>query len=353
MAVLEERIALMVRLGKYFSDKPPAWQEAVTEAERQNGWFTPDFTQMAAQVISSFYLQEDRLRNWLNQYPDITTHDITATRPQVGIVMAGNIPLVGFHDFLCVYLSGMRVKLKLSSKDTVLWEHILKVLQEWDSNFPHQVNIGDMLKNCDAYIATGSNNSARYFEQYFQKYPHIIRKNRSSVAILDGNESAEELEALADDVCTYFGLGCRNVTKIWLPESYSFETLLPAFDKYKQHIHHNKYKNNYDYQLALFLLNKMEYMTNGSILLAPSESIYAPISVLHYGFYTDKTQLLQQLATDDNIQCITVKDTKTIMPGDESSHIKTFGQSQYPQLDDYADGVDTLQFLLQLNSSRQ
>lgn len=203
-----------------------------------------------------------------------------------------------------------------------------------------------MLKNCNAYIATGSNNSARYFEQYFKRFPHIIRRNRTSVAILDGSETQEELNALADDVCLYYGLGCRNVTKIFVPENYNFEGLIPVFNKYKTHEDHNKYKNNYDFQLAIFLLNKVLYMTNGSVLLVPGESPFAAISVLHYEVYKDKNELMEKLKTNHDLQCITVKSSEA--KSSEMLAIKAFGENQVPLLADYADGVDTMAFLSEL-----
>jgi hypothetical protein len=345
MRVLQERIALMVRLGNYFRENGEDWQEAVELAHRMNGWFTPEFTALAVQNITDAFLQEDKINTWLSHYPELfpeTTQ--TGKLPEVGLVMAGNIPLVGFHDFLCVYLAGFRLRIKLSSKDTVLWEHIFRLLNGWDPEFGQQVGVEEMLKGCTAYIATGSNNSARHFDYYFRKFPHIIRRNRTSVAVLDGTESKAELELLADDVCTFFGLGCRNITKIFVPEGYSFEGLLPAFNKYDHLRDHNKYRNNYDFQLALFLLNKVEYMTNSHLLLVPGESPYAAISVLHYAFYTDKPALLEQLAADDRLQCITTgaaqaKDHKGLQP---------FGANQAPGISDYADGVDTMTFLASL-----
>ncbi len=348
MTALQERIALMVRLGKYLESNQVEWIETVAHAERQNGWFTPAFIHLAAQAIAGAFLREDKLQNWINRYPPIITQGLNTDSPLIGIVMAGNIPLVGFHDFLCGYLSGARLKLKLSSKDTILWEHILHQLGNWDSGFKQQVTVSDMLRSCDAYIATGSNNSARYFEQYFQKYPHIIRKNRSSVAILDGQETSSDLEALADDVCTYFGLGCRNTTQIWVPRDYSFEHFLPAFNKYLHHIDHNKYKNNYDFQLALLLLNNVPYMTNGSVLLVSSDRIYAPISLLHYAYYDDVATIYSQLKENDQIQCISMRNALIDIYGTDPVRVKAFGDNQYPQLSDYADGVDTMQFLSDL-----
>lgn len=334
MSLLEERIKLMVRLGHHFRENNEEWQNVAEKAERANAWFTQAYIGLAVHNISEAFLDESRLRAWLAGYP-AAGHDNSGL--SLGLVMAGNIPLVGFHDFLCAYIAGFRLRIKLSAKDTVLWEHILQLLGQWDGNFSDQVATADMLKGCDAYIATGSNNSARYFEQYFRKYPHIIRRNRTSVAVLDGTETPQQLEQLADDVCVYFGLGCRNVTKLWVPEGYAFEHLLPYFDRYGQHIDHNKYKNNYDFQLAIFLLNNIAYMTNGSLLLVPGESPFAAISVLHYEYYTDKEALLSALAGDDRLQCVA---TAT-----GSSNTQAFGSNQQPGLSDYADGVDTMAFL--------
>lgn len=344
MAVLEERIDLMVRLGQYFEAHNEDWQETKYRAERMNGWFTQDFITLAVRNIREQFLQKDKLKAWLSQYsgfPEESNDNIT-----IGLVMAGNIPLVGFHDFLCCYLSGFRVKLKLSSKDTVLWEHILKILGTWDAGFANSISIAEMLKDCTAYIATGSNNSARYFEQYFKRFPHIIRRNRTSVAVLDGSESEKDLEALADDVCLYYGLGCRNVTKIYVPKDYNFEILIPYFNKYKAHGDHTKYNNNYDFQLAIFLLNKVAYMSSDSLLLAPNESPFAAISVLHYEIYQNKNELIQSLLSNDDLQCIT---TNRIQPElSENLQLKAFGENQQPSLNDYADGVDTMQFLMTL-----
>jgi hypothetical protein len=247
--------------------------------------------------------------------------------------MAGNIPLVGFHDFLCVFISGHRQTIKPSSKDDVLIRHLVQHLNQRDAETLQSISFSEMLKGCDAYIATGSNNSARYFDYYFSKYPHIIRRNCTSVAILMGDESKEELERLADDVYQYFGLGCRNVTKIYVPQQYDFIPLLQAFKKYDHLIDHHKYKNNYDYQLAMLILNKKYYMSNESVLLLEEPSLFSPISRLNYEFYTDIFALRSNLEQQEDIQCITGKGA---IP---------FGQAQQPCLTDYADGADTLQFL--------
>jgi hypothetical protein len=250
--------------------------------------------------------------------------------------MAGNIPLVGFHDFLTVFISGHKQTIKLSGKDDVLLKHIVQQLQGWDAEVNDYIGFADMLKGCDAYIATGSNNSARYFEQYFSKYPSIIRRNRTSVAIIDGSETAAELDKLSDDVHLYFGLGCRNVTKIFVPKDYDFVPLLNSFDRYKYFADHNKYKNNYDYQLSIALMNNIYYMTNGSTLLIENEAVFSAISQLNYSFYDDAETVKKSLQNNQDIQCIV-------------GHGHTdFGQAQQPGLFDYADGVDTMGFLLGL-----
>jgi hypothetical protein len=198
------------------------------------------------------------------------------------------------------------------------------------------ISFADMLKGCDAYIATGSNNSARYFEQYFAKYPSIIRRNRTSVAIIDGTETAAALDELSDDVHLYFGLGCRNVTKIFVPEGYDFVPLLKSFDRYKYFGDHNKYKNNYDYQLSIALMNNIYYMTNGSTLLIENDAVFSAISQLNYSFYTDADKVTKTLNNNTDIQCIV------------GHGFTDFGQAQQPGLFDYADGVDTMGFLLGL-----
>jgi hypothetical protein len=254
----------------------------------------------------------------------------------IGIVMAGNIPLVGFHDFLSVFISGHKQTIKLSSKDDILLKHLVEKMTAWEPSLAAVVSFAEMLKGCDAYIATGSNNSARYFNQYFSKYPSIIRRNRTAVAILTGNETPDELELLSDDVHQYFGLGCRNVTKLYVPPGYDFVPLLRAFDKYKYFADHHKFKNNYDYQLSIALLNNIFYMTNGSALLLENAAIFSAISQLNYSYYEDENKLLDELTGNEDIQCI-------------CGHLGiAFGQAQCPALMDYADGVDTMQFLLTL-----
>jgi hypothetical protein len=330
---LQQRIFLLVRLGEYILSDKPLWQETKKRASRENVWFIPEFIELAASNIAGSFLQKGILESWSVNYKLTTIND----EPQiVGIVMAGNIPLVGFHDWLCVFISGHKSLIKLSSKDHILFKHLIDKMIEWNEEVKELAQFADMLQGCDAYIATGSNNSSRYFEYYFGKYPHIIRRNRTSVAILTGKETNQDLEKLADDVYQYFGLGCRNVTKIYVPFNYDFLLLLTIFKKYNYLADHHKYKNNYDYNLAVQILNKKYYMTNDSILLIEDRSLFSPISQLNYEFYSNKKDLIALLQTIDDIQCIIGKD---FIP---------FGQGQQPGITDYADGVDTLLFLANL-----
>lgn len=309
------------------------WSEAKEKAFRENSWFTPEFIELAVHTISTRYLKKEILESWASAQPIPEVND----KPKkIGIVMAGNIPLVGFHDLLSVFISGHHAVVRLSSKDFTLIKHLVAVMQEWDTEIKDLIFFSEMLKGCDAYTATGSNNSSRYFEYYFGKFPHIIRRNRTSIAVLNGDETVEELSKLADDVYQYFGLGCRNVTKIYVPEQYDFITLLNVFKKYNHLAEHHKYKNNYDYNLALHILNKKYYMANDSILLVEDPSMFSPISQLNYEFYVEKNAVLSSLEANSDVQCIV------------SSDRIAFGQAQCPSVSDYADAVDTLSFLKNL-----
>lgn len=330
MIAVNKRIELLNRLGDYMMSDDEQWATAKVFAENTNGWFTEESIELAIKSIVDNFLQKDLLENWVKKY------NLPTSPKNVGMVMAGNIPLVGFHDFLCGFISGHKLSIKLSSKDAVLLKHIIEKLQEWAPELIEEINILEQLKGCDAYIATGSNNSSRYFEQYFSKYPNIIRKNRTSVAVLDGAETDEDIKALGFDIFSFFGLGCRNVTKVYLPEGYDPNILLDKLGIYKDIAHHHKYKNNYDYYLAIYLLNKVPYITNDSLLMVENSEPYSHIAVLHYEFYKDKQQVIENLQKNDNIQCVV---------GDGQI---PFGKAQSPKLDDYADGVDTMVFLSEL-----
>ncbi len=330
MTALANRTALMARLGAYMRSDDTTWQEVREQAVISNPWFTRESINHAVDSIAGAFLDREKLDNWAGLYP------ASGGIRTIGIIMAGNIPLVGFHDLLCGFISEHRLAIRLSSKDNILLPHLIGKLTEWEPSVKEMIVIQEMLKGCDAYIATGSNNSARYFEQYFGKYPHIIRRNRTSVAVLTGDETPEMLQELAKDVFIYFGLGCRNVTQLCVPEGYDFWQLLDVFRTYEDLIHHNKYKNNYDYHLALYLLNRIPYLTNDSLLLVENNLPFSPVSVLHYRYYTDRQTLLQELSESGDIQCITGEGG---IP---------FGTTQQPSLTDYADGIDTMQFLTTL-----
>jgi hypothetical protein len=329
---LAERITIMVKLGKYLMEDNEQLKAVKQKAYEKNKWFTKEYINYSFKSIFENYLDEGKLTNWVDHYHI----DDNIQAQKIGVVMAGNIPLVGFHDFLSVFITGHHQVIKLSDKDDILLVHIIDKLKEWNLKVSLFIKTSELLKDCDAFIATGSNNSGRYFHHYFGKYPSVIRNNKTSVAILSGGESEEQLSCLADDVYIYFGLGCRNVTKLFVPENYNFEMLLNVFKKYNYFSDLAKYRNNYDYNLALLLMNNKFYMTNESIILSENENIFSPVSVLNYSFYKDEKNIFEQIKNDENVQCIVGK-----------SHIP-FGKAQEPGLFDYADGIDTMEFLLSL-----
>ncbi len=328
---LQERINLLIRLGEYMRDNSEEWQVVKERASRENSWFVPEFIELSVSNICTEFLQKEKLISWAKSY---NLKAFRANDSIVGIVMAGNIPLVGFHDFLCVFLSGRRMMIKASSKDEILIKHIVKKMLEWEEPVENHIFFAENLKGCDAYIATGSNNSSRYFDYYFGKYPHIIRRNRTSVAILDGAETTEDLNALADDIQFYFGLGCRNVTKLYVPTGYDFIKLLTALKKYEHYLDFHKYKHNYDYHLALVMMANKFYMNNGSVIFAENSGLFSPVSQVHYEFYDDAATLISSLQNNQDVQCMV------------GHGFTPFGKAQQPSLSDYADGVDTMQFLL-------
>ena len=335
----KQRIDLLVRLGEYCLSAAPGWEAAKQRAHAQNGWFIPEFIDEAVRQIATQYLQREKLEAWARSYG---LDEELESPKTVGLIMAGNIPLVGFHDLLSIFVSGHRQLIKPSSRDEVLIRHLVDQLIEIDGRVAGHIAFAERLNGCDAYIATGSNNSARYFDYYFGKYPNLIRRNRTSVAILTGEENQEELAALADDVNLYFGLGCRNVTQIAVPEGYDFQPMLEMFKKYQFLADLAKYKHNFDYQLTLLILNKKYYMTNGSILLTEDAAPFSPISVLHYVYYRpgETPAVLEAMGEDApnqeasrDIQCVVGR------------WFTPFGRAQQPGLADYADGVDTMSFL--------
>lgn len=335
----QERIAALAQLGQRLKQEDEYLEAVMKRSAFNNPWFTLDSQRLAILAIAEQFLDAQVLENWLNDYdfPERTTPKT------IGLVMAGNIPLVGFHDFLCVFAAGHQAQVKLSEKDPWLLPHLLNRMVESDPAVMDYVSFVERLSHFDAVIATGSNNSARYFEAYFGKYPHIIRQNRNGVAVLTGKESAMDLWALGQDVFQFFGLGCRNVSKLYVPQEYDFNPLLETLHEYNSIVLNNRYKNNFDYQYALMLLNKVEFKANGCILLIENRAIASPIACLHYEYYEDIASLEKLLQQNKAaIQCVV---TAADLP-----HMPTvpFGQAQQPSISDYADGVDTMLFLKSL-----
>lgn len=295
-----------------------------------NGWFTPEECRRMLDNFCAQFFDEQELTNWMKAYT------ATSTPKTVGLVMAGNVPFVGMHDLLCVVMSGNKALVKMSSKDDLFFPWMKETLQGIDPAMAEQIQFTEKLENFDAVIATGSNNSARYFEYYFGKYPHIIRKNRTSIAILTGNESDAELYDLGKDVFWYYGLGCRNVGKVFIPQHYDKQNLFRLWEDYRYVIDNTKYKHNYDYNRALLMLNKTNYLTNDFYMLVDSDQLYSPLSVLFAETYSNEADLNQKIELiAENLQCVVSQ-----APGNTA-----FGRTQLPGLSDYADHVDTMAFL--------
>ncbi len=341
---LHERIAVMAHLGRHLLEYEDEYLEAVIHRTSfHNPWFTKENQRQALRAIAEQMLQRDALETWAARYP-------VADRPTgltVGLVMAGNIPLVGFQDLLCTFIAGHRAQIKLSEKDPYLLPCLLKLLHTFDARTEAFFEEVERLSGFDAVIATGSNNSARYFEAYFGKYPHIIRRNRNSVAVLTGRETREELVALGKDIFSYFGLGCRNVSKVFLPRGYALDTLLEALHEYRELILHEKYKHNFDYNFALLTLNKTPFRYNGCVIMTEDAALDSRIAMLHYEYYDSLPSVGEALQRQkDQLQVVV---SQQPVPGFE---VVPFGESQRPGLTDYPDHVDTMAFLTELAPER-
>lgn len=308
-----------------------ALQVVINKEHIYNPWFTKGSLRFALKELAHM-VDKKTLENWTNDYP-------FASRPKrVAIIMAGNIPMVGFHDLLAVVLSGNTAVCKLSSGDMRLLPAFASVLFNWDPEFKHHLEIvAGPLKTMDAVIATGSNNSAGYFDSYFGKYPHIFRKNRTSVAILDGTETTEELKALGEDMFRYFGLGCRNVSKIFLPESFNVDLLFQAVVDFGDIVNHHKYANNYDYNRTIYLMNSIPFLDNNFCIFKEDDGLFSPLSVFFTQRYKEVSEVSLFLETHkDEIQTVV------------GHGYEAFGKAQKPEIDDYADGINTLQWLSEL-----
>ncbi len=355
--ILDKRIKAFVILGKFlkqFSKNAEVQKEnflnptfyndleqLIKTVHIHNAWFTEDNVRNAIGAIANSLTEEDLIA-WIATY--IHQLEKQHTPKNIAVIMAGNIPMVGFHDMLCVLVSGNKFVGKLSSDDKLLLPFIAKLLIAIEPEFHNLIEFTEQqLKNIEAVIATGSNNSARYFDYYFGKYPHIIRKNRNSVAVLTGAESTEELAILGNDVFQYFGLGCRNVSKLFVPKGYNFNTFFESIYEFQNIVNNNKYGNNYDYNRTVYLMSSNPTLLDNNFLLLKEDLTYSsPIGVLFYEYYDDLKSLNQQLENDkEQIQCIVSKSS-------EIKNALSFGKAQCPALVDYADGVDTMKFLVAL-----
>lgn len=343
---LSERIDAFVFLGielrefikqlnaNQIDEKYTDLMNAVEQSFYHNGWFTREEVVRSLEGISLF-LNEKELQSWVSEYDEVFE---TSSEKSIGIIMAGNIPLVGFHDFLSVVISGFVAQVKMASDDKLLLPSLIELLE---NNFPaikDRVKFVDKLKGYDAVIATGSNNSSRYFESYFSGVPNIIRKNRTSVSVLTGDETDEELNLLGSDIFHYYGLGCRNVSKVYIPENFNTDKLFKALISYQYVNVSKKYMNNYLYHQTLFLMNNEAILDNGFIVFKEDKGLHSPLGVLFIERYSDIRKLEKDLTKlKDQIQCIV------------GAGYLDFGKAQCPRLVDYADNVNTLEFLAQLN----
>ena len=350
---LEDRILAFTKLGEFLSQFSrneikkadniahndlffDGFTNQIKLAQEHNGWFTKENISFSFEGWSKS-LNNNNIKQWLSNY---SFNSIEVKN--IAIIMAGNIPLVGFHDFISVLISGHDVLVKQSSNDKYLLPYLAKYLEYVEPSFKNKITFTEeKLEDFDAVIATGSDNTARYFEYYFKNKPSIIRRNRNSVAVLSGNETNTELEALSDDIFRYYGLGCRNVSKLFVPKEYDFKAFFEAIYNWHPIINQAKYANNYDYNKAVYLMSEFDMLENGFLMIKEDESYSSPIATLFYEYYNSKEQLLEKLANDDDkIQCIVASNFS-------ESEIK-FGETQKPELWNYADNVDTIAFLLKI-----
>lgn len=348
VSTLEKRVDTFHKLGELFknisegkkeslykewSDK---FSEAITSAYQYNNWFTKDNIVLSLKNWSK-ELNNKNLFSWIKKYNTKDCSDKT-----VAIIMAGNLPLVGFHDFICATLLNYNCLIKLSSDDKILFPLIVDFMNFISPGFKNKINFTEQpLKNFNGVIATGSDSSFKYFEYYFKNYPKLLRRNRHSIAILDGNESKKNLNDLAGDIFNYFGMGCRSVSKIFIPDNYNFDLLFNSLYKFKDIINHNRYANNYDYNKAVYLMSEQKFTENGFVMLKEDKKLGSPIACLFYEKYNSYSELKKYIRLEKrSLQCI--------VTNLNISNSITFGESQTPKIDNYADNVDTINFLLKI-----
>ena len=340
MIDLNFKINILNEFGNYISkilkNSPPLILDNLIDSSLNNNrWFDEKSVIYSLKAWSKI-LKKDLIKRWIYKY-EINSFKKKKT---IALILPGNIPLVGFHDILCLWILGYKGILKLSSKDNVLIPFLTNYLEE-KSKVKSFIYKDSIFKNFDAVIATGSNNTSIYFNYYFSKYPNIIRKNRTSIAILDGNETEIELKNLAKDILLYYGLGCRNVSKIYIPKEFDLNKIFKGIESFSSLINNSKYSNNYDYNKSIFLINQEKFLDNGFFILKESSKITSPISCVYYEYYNNKKDLENKIIDiKDNIQCIVSK----------SSFFEgiPLGSTQNPSLEDYADNIDTVKFLMNI-----
>ncbi|WP_394666557.1 acyl-CoA reductase [uncultured Chryseobacterium sp.] len=338
----ENQVLGLTRLSQYikdflnknqedYNDNDSDFELLLKRSEIENPWFTIENQKFALKQWTDL-LTEENITDWLKEY------QISKTTKRVGLILAGNIPLVGFHDVISVVLSNHIPVIKLSSKDKYMIPFLLKKWNEF-SEGNVSFEFVEKLENFDAVIATGSNNTARYLEYYFKNHLNIIRKNRTSIAVLKGDETEEELKLLAEDIFRYFGLGCRNVTRLFIPQDFVLDRLFESFLDFQEIINHNKYANNYDYNRAVYLLNQDKFWDNNFVMLKEDEKLFSPLSVINFSRYSSLDEVKSFIAeNEENIQCVVAKEELGL-------DSVTFGEAQHPGLNTYADNVDTMKFL--------
>ncbi|MBI1184388.1 acyl-CoA reductase [bacterium] len=331
-----DRIQLLAACGSAIKSdlENNALDELYFRCENENPWFVKPFVEFALRQVSTSFLNQSELENWVAPYA------FNQNEKTVALVPAGNIPLVGLHDLLAVFVSGHKALVKPSSKDKVLLSYILQILSELEPSIAEHVQLNDRLQDFDAVIATGSNNTNRYFEYYFAKYPNILRRNRTSAAIIPNDTAEESLDALCDDIALYFGLGCRSVAKLYMQEGFAIERLLEKMERYSWMGDHHKFHNNYMYQKSVYLVNSISHFDTGTLLLRENDALHSPVSTLYFEYFSDKNALAAMLEKwRDDLQVVVGNFEKTV----ENS--VQYGFSQQTTLRDYADGIDTLAFL--------
>jgi len=335
---LDERKQVLVKLGLQLQEEGLP-EKVIHSAIAHNPWFTRENIKRANTEIVDAYLTKKELDEWVAHY----ALELTGGK-KVGLLLAGNIPMVGLHDVICNFLVGHLSLVKLSDKDGILIPYLIAAMVELDERAASYFELVERLASYDAVIATGSDTSGRYFKKYFAEVPHIIRLNRNGVAVIYKDTSDASLEALGQDIFRYFGLGCRNVSKLYLEKGFDIQRIFKHIEKYRDLIHHNKYKNNYDYNHALYMMNQERYLTNDFIILRENDSVASRIAALHYAYFEDVQALSAELQNrQDQIQCI-ISDR----PIDGIARHYEFGKAQQPGAMDYADGVDTMKFLCEL-----